>query len=167
AKLCFYSLKPGVWNDPYCRSYGISANCDRLHFSGTSARVEWWWVTSASDACVSHPDIDDAVEHRHKYERAGLLQDSRELAVQLRQESTGINGFRRMGFDHCAHHRRDQRRADAVAHHIANTNSGCVVVKPCDVKKIAAHQGSWYTAVTKEDTCVTGPGITCSTRIRA
>src|SRR5215472_8502674 len=98
-------------------------------------------MTGASETCVPDSYINDTVEHRYEYERTRLLQDSRELTVQLREESTGINGFRRMSFDHCAHHRGDQRRADAMTHHIANTNSGRVVAKPRDVKEIAAHQG--------------------------
>src|ERR1700747_857823 len=106
-------------------------------------------MTSATEACLPSPYIDDTKQHGHEDERAGLLQDSCELAVHLCQESTGVSSFCRVSFNHCAHHRRDQRCADAMTHHIANTNGGCVVVKPRDVKEIAAHQRSRQITMTK------------------
>ena len=72
-------------------------------------------------------DIDHTVEHRYEDKRAGLFQNSRELAVQLREKPTRLAGFDRMSFDHCTHHRGDQRCANAMAHYIANTNGGRVV----------------------------------------
>ena len=138
-KFRFGSLKLRVRNDPYRRSGGIRAHDDGLHFAGTSTDLQWRWVTRAretGDACF---DVDDAVQHRHKNKRAGLFQNSRELAVQLREKATGLGCFDRMSFDHCAHHRGDQRCADAMAHYIANTNGGRIFVKPCDMKEIAAH----------------------------
>src|SRR4029077_9910480 len=83
------SLKLRVWNDPYRRPGGIRAQHCRLHFSGTSACAQRRWVTSASETRVPHSDIDHTVEHRYEHERASLLQDSGELAVQLREEPTG------------------------------------------------------------------------------
>ena len=71
-----------------------------------------WRPDETGDACF---DVDDVVQHRHKNKRAGLFQNSRELAVQLREKATGLGCFDRMSFDHCAHHRGDQRCADAIA----------------------------------------------------
>ena len=89
-KFRFGSLKLRVRNDPYRRSGGIRAHDDRLHFARTSAHLQRRWVTGASETGDALSDIDDTVEHRHEDKRAGLLQDSRKLAVQLREKSTRI-----------------------------------------------------------------------------
>jgi hypothetical protein len=54
-----------------------------------------------------------------------------------------------MSFDQCAQHCRDQRGSDSMAHHVANTNAGCVVRKPCDVKKITPHHACWQITMIK------------------
>src|SRR5262249_4997034 len=166
-KLSFGSLKLRVWNDAYRRPGGIATKRDRLHFTRTSARVQWRGMTGASEARDGLSDIDHTVQHRHENESAGLLQNSCELAVQLREKATRINGFCGVSFDHCAHHRRDQRRTNAMAHHIANTNSSRVAVKPCDVKEIAAHQCGRQITMTKAEPCCACAGVCWNTRIGA
>ena len=139
----------------------------RLHFAGTSAHLQRRWVTGASETRGACSNVDDTVQHRHENKRPGLFQDSRELAVQLCEKSSGVGRFSCVSFDHGAHHRRDQRCADAMAHHIANTNGGRVVRKPCDMKEIAAHQGRRQITVTKtEPRCARG-GVCRKNRIRA
>ena len=108
-------------------------------------------MTRARETRGALSNIDDAVEHRYEDKRAGLFQNSGELAVQLREKATRIGRFNCVGFDHGAHHRRDQRCADAMAHYIANTNGGRIFVKPCDMKEIAAHLGRRQITVTKAE----------------
>src|SRR6476661_3022965 len=145
----FGSLKLRVRNDPYRRSGGSRSRDDRLNFARTSAHPQRRWVTGARETCGARSDIDDAVEHRYEDKRAGLFQNSRELAVQLREKATGIGRFSCVSFDHGAHHRRDQRCADAMAHYVANTNGGRIVAEPCDMKEIAAHLGRRQITMTK------------------
>src|SRR5262249_56698962 len=59
-KLSFGSLKLRVWNDAYRRPGGIATKRDRLHFTRTSARVQWRGVTRAGEARdllfhIAHP----------------------------------------------------------------------------------------------------------------
>ena len=91
-KFRFGSLKLRVRNDPYRRSGGIRAHDDRLHFAGTSAHLQRRWVTGASKTGDPLSDIDHTVEDRYEDKRAGLFQDSRKLAVQLREKPTRLAG---------------------------------------------------------------------------
>src|SRR4029077_16705058 len=89
-KFRFGSLKMRVRNDPYRRSTGIRARDDCLNFPGTSTHLQWRRGTGASKTGDPLSDIDHTVEDRHKNKRAGLFQDSRELAVQSREEPTRL-----------------------------------------------------------------------------
>src|SRR4051794_9523537 len=83
------------------------------------------------------------------------------------EKATGLGCFDRMSFDHCAHHRGDQRCVDAMAHYIANTNGGRLFVKPCDMKEIAAHQHSREIPMTKTELGRLRGGVCRKSRIRA
>src|SRR5215469_16126479 len=106
-------------------------------------------MTGASKTGITVSDVHDTVKHRREDQRAGLLQNSGELAVQFCEKPTRIGSLSRVRFDQCAQHRRDQRRAHSVSHHVADTNASSVIREPCDMKKIAAHHAGWQVTMIK------------------
>ena len=83
-------------------------------------------------------DIHEQRNGGREHRAARVAQDLPQLAIQMRQQRCGIQ---RRGFeflDQRPQHRRHQRRANAVAHHVAQKNRSHMIVEDLNVEEVAA-----------------------------
>ena len=91
------------------------------------AHVQRRGMTGVGKTNPAAVNIRDEIKGRGKNGVTSLTEDTGQPAIELREQLPGVGVLAGAFFQQRTHHRGHQRRAHAVAHHIADEHADAVV----------------------------------------